>query len=430
MARSCVVVGAGAAGLSAAYRLANHGIRVTVLESEPYIGGRTRSERVGDTIINTGAGFLTSFYDRTLALARELGLAIEPARQPPGVVATPFGKLPFRIASARGAWRFPLVPWSSKLRALLLFARWRWDRRAHIADLRSLARLDRGDSVEGWAQRLIGSAGYHYLLRTGIEPFFSFGAEEASSAIGKALMRHAAGWEMLILAGGMGALCEALARRLEVRTGCRVSALEQSTAGVSVHHSGGAVDADYAILALPATAAARLEGLLPDEDRRDLASISYVPSVLLYFGYERPITVQHVAVTPSGPGRHAVSGVHCISHWTPQYVAEGKEVVLIRASGWRSAEVLDLDSDKMIARLRSDAEAIFGRLADPSWIRIYSRREANVVPTPGHYRRMLAFQRRPRERLFYAGDWLSGSTVEGAVRTGLEAAEAILARSS
>ena len=34
--------------------------------------------------------------------------------------------------------------------------------------------------------------------------------------------------------------------------------------------------------------------------------------------------------------------------------------------------------------------------------------------------------RRPRTRLLYAGDWLTGSTIEGAVVTGLSAAERIL----
>ena len=49
-----------------------------------------------------------------------------------------------------------------------------------------------------------------------------------------------------------------------------------------------------------------------------------------------------------------------------------------------------------------------------------------MITPPGHYRRMAAFLRRPRKRLLYAGDWLTGSTIEGAVRTGVSAAEQIL----
>jgi predicted NAD/FAD-dependent oxidoreductase len=286
--------------------------------------------------------------------------------------------------------------------------------------------MDRNESVERWGQRTMGQSAYEYLLRPGIEPFFAFDAREASAALGKALMHHASNWEMLFLPDGIGTLCDTLAQRLEVRTGCRAGAVEIGEQGATVHHAGGSIEADYVILALPASAAAKIEGSLSDQDRRELGAIRYTPHIQLYFGYERSITVQHVAVTATGPGRHAVSGVHLISQWTPQYVPEGKALILIRPSGWRSAELLDHEPDKMVAALRSDAEEIFGRLADPDWIRAYPRREAMVIPEPGHYRRVQAFLKRSRPRIRFAGDWLTGSTVEGAVRSGLHAAETIL----
>jgi predicted NAD/FAD-dependent oxidoreductase len=115
-----------------------------------------------------------------------------------------------------------------------------------------------------------------------------------------------------------------------------------------------------------------------------------------------------------------------LSRCIPQYVPEGKDMVCIHASSWRSAELLDREPARIAAALRADAEEIFGRLADPDWVRMYPRTEATVIPAPGHYRRMEAFLRRRRERTLYAGDWLTGSTVEGAVRTGLRAAEQVL----
>lgn len=426
MSRSCVVVGAGVAGLSAAHRLANAGIRVTVLEGEPHIGGRARSEHVGQFVIDTGAGVLTSFYDSTLRLARELQLNPVEVRRPPGAVATPFGKLEFDVGTPRGIWRFPLVPSSGKLRAVSLLARRAFDRRTHLADLASLARMDRRETVERWARRTIGEAAYQYLLRPAVESFFYFGADQASAAFGKALMRHAFGWTVFALPGGIGSLCDALAQRVEVRTGCSVGAVEATPAGVAIHHSGGTATADYAILAVPATAAARMEGSIAPQDREDLGSVRYVAHIVLFFGYERPVTVQHASVTPTGPGRHPIGVVQRASQWSPTYVPDGKDLVIIHASGWRSAELLDREPAKMAAALRTDAEAIFGRLADPDWIRMYSRREGMVIPAPGHYRRMHAFVRRPRERLLFAGDWLTGSTIEGAVRTGLHAAKRIL----
>lgn len=426
MSRSCIVVGAGPAGLSAAYRLANAGLRVTVLEAANAIGGRTRTERVGNFILNTGASFVATFYDATLALLRELRLdAMAPYPQT-GVLATPFGKLEFDLSSPRRIVSFPLISAGGKVRAAAMFGRALLRQRVHIAKTARLAPLDRGETVERWGLRTLGETAYHYLLRPGIEPFFYVGAEDASAALGKALVHHALKFRLLVLPAGMGALCDALAQRLEVRTGCQASGIEVRNASVVVRHAGGTLEADYAILALPATALARLEGPLPEADRADAAAVRYTPNIALYFGYERAITVQYPLVTPAGPGRHAIARVRTWSALAPQYVPEGKELLAIHASGWRSAELLDREPGKIVSELRADAEEVFGRMADPDWIRLYPRAEGTVVPVPGHYRRMAAFLRRPRTRLLYAGDWLTGSTVEGAVATGLSAAERVL----
>jgi oxygen-dependent protoporphyrinogen oxidase len=426
MSRSCVVVGAGPAGLSAAYRLANAGVRVTVLEADTTIGGKTRRERVGGFTVNTGASFLTTFFDATLTLARELRLDVVHPKVEPGIVATPFGKLPLDLQSFRRILRFPLISLSGKIRTLALFARVSLNRRSHVAELSSLARMDHGGSVERWGRRMLGQTAYDYIVRSGIEPFFYFGAEQASAALGKALLRHAIRWRTLVLGDGTGALCDALARRLEVRTGCAAGSVDVREDGATVHHAGGSIEADYVVLAIPAGAAARLGGSIPERDRVDLASIRYVPNLAVFFGYERPVTVQYPSVTPAGPGPHPIARVRTTSRWVRQWVPEGRELIGIYGSGWRSAELLRLDRDKAVAGLRADAEEIFGRLADPDWIRVYPRSEAIVVPEPGHYRRMQALQRRNRGRLLYAGDWLTGSTVEGAVRTGLAAAKKIL----
>jgi predicted NAD/FAD-dependent oxidoreductase len=286
--------------------------------------------------------------------------------------------------------------------------------------------MDRGGSIELWGRRRLGKTAYDYLLRSGVEPFFFFGAEEASAALGKALFRHAIKWDVHVLTGGLGEFCEALAQRLTVRTGCAAHAIEERETSVAVHHAGGTVEADYAVLAIPANAIVRLDGSINEQDRLDLGTVRYVPNIAVYFGYERPITVQFPSVSPAGPGRHAIARVRTTSTWAPQYVPEGNELLSIHATSWRSAELLDDSDDKMVKALRADAEQIFGRLADPDWIRAYPRSEAMVLPEPHHFRRMQAFQRRPRRRVLYAGDWLTGSTVEGAVRTGLTAAERIL----
>lgn len=426
MVRSCVIVGAGPAGLAAAHRLHAGGVKVTVLEASNAIGGRTRSERVGDFTVNTGASFLTTFYDSTLALLRALGIATQVPAQQLGSMATPFGRIEMELSAPRRILRFPLISLGGKVRTAAMFANAALRRRVHVARPTRLAWLDRGETIEQWGRRTVGDTAYQYLLRTGVEPFFYIGAEALSAALGKALFRHALGWQLLVVPNGMGAVCDALAAEIEVRTGCQASGIDLRERSVQVFHAGGVVEADACILAAPASALARLEGPLDPQDRADVAAVRTMPNLVLYFGYERPLTVQYPLVTPAGPGRHAIARVRTWSTLCPAYVPAGKELLAIQAMGWRSAELLDRDPGKIAAALRRDAEEVFGRLADPDWVRLYPRAEGTVITQPGHYRRMAAFLKRPRTRVFYAGDWLTGSTIEGAVWSGTTAAEAVL----
>ncbi|MFM9371927.1 flavin monoamine oxidase family protein [Streptomyces sp. Da 82-17] len=72
-----LIVGAGAAGITTAYRLRNSGLDVAVYESSDRIGGRTRSVDVGGVTVNTGAMFV--YRDTPAeALAAELGVRTEP----------------------------------------------------------------------------------------------------------------------------------------------------------------------------------------------------------------------------------------------------------------------------------------------------------------------------------------------------------------
>ena len=73
--KTCVVIGAGCAGLTAADALAEAGIEVTVLEARDRVGGRVWSDRAGNgALIERGAEFITAGYDATDAMVERLGL--------------------------------------------------------------------------------------------------------------------------------------------------------------------------------------------------------------------------------------------------------------------------------------------------------------------------------------------------------------------
>ena len=78
---SCIVVGAGFAGLAAAYRLSAAGWNVTVLEARNRTGGRAWSYRFSqapELVCEMGGEWIGKDHPRILALAKELNVALEP----------------------------------------------------------------------------------------------------------------------------------------------------------------------------------------------------------------------------------------------------------------------------------------------------------------------------------------------------------------
>lgn len=83
--KRCAVIGAGLAGLSAAYRLANTGWRVDVFEAQDRLGGRVCSYRfaghdVGHLVCELGAEWIGKSHTRVLELCKEFALKTEDHR--------------------------------------------------------------------------------------------------------------------------------------------------------------------------------------------------------------------------------------------------------------------------------------------------------------------------------------------------------------
>ncbi|MEA2387413.1 MAG: monoamine oxidase, partial [Thermoleophilaceae bacterium] len=72
-----IVVGAGYAGLTAAYRIAAKGKSVIVLEARNRVGGRALNHDLGNgKWSELGATFVGPTQDRVLALTKEMGIGL------------------------------------------------------------------------------------------------------------------------------------------------------------------------------------------------------------------------------------------------------------------------------------------------------------------------------------------------------------------
>src|SRR5262249_58360075 len=78
---SVLIIGAGFAGLTAAYELQRRGAHVRVVEARPRIGGRVQTIRSAfqhDQYAEAGGELIEGEHDATHALARTFRLTLQP----------------------------------------------------------------------------------------------------------------------------------------------------------------------------------------------------------------------------------------------------------------------------------------------------------------------------------------------------------------
>jgi len=146
------------------------------------------------------------------------------------------------------------------------------------------------------------------------------------------------------------------------------------------------------------------------------------------FGYERERVLYPGTITPAGAAQHGLSGIGSMRAWFPDRLPPGKEIVTLSAAAWRSAQLLGKPADHVASQLLADCVKAGVHVPAPDAVGVLEDRHAIVRTPPGHFRATQAFVARDRNGLELAGDWLSGSTVEGAVRSGEAAAQRVAER--
>ena len=229
------IVGAGLAGLSAAYRLEKAGIACRVFEARARVGGRVATATADGLTLNMGGEFVNSDHLDMLALANELGIELVDRREETTDVTL---SRPSPIISA--ASRFAENELADALRPLAVAIGADADRLDKDKE-RVAPELDRL-SVAEYLDRHAAELGEPYL-RPLIEAAIrsEYGVEPAESSAlqlvallptvdGQRVDVLGASDEAFVIKGGSARLAEALAARLEgrVETGKR---LETDRAG-------------------------------------------------------------------------------------------------------------------------------------------------------------------------------------------------------
>src|SRR5262245_38253161 len=212
-----IVVGGGIAGLTAGYTLQKDGFDVEVLEREDTPGGRMRSERHGDFIVDRGAQFVASSYKNMQALVDELGLKPQVRRLKTGRGATlRNGKfVSSNYAGFKAILRARDLSWSSRFRLPRIILELR--RNKGLLDFYAIekaAPLDDASAYD-WALSRFGREVLDEVIEPPFASTFTVLPENLSRAFVLATIDYMfGGFRLSAFHGGNGLLAQMLASKL------------------------------------------------------------------------------------------------------------------------------------------------------------------------------------------------------------------------
>ncbi len=273
------IVGGGMLGMTLAYRLAQQGQKVTLIEGANELGGLASAWQLGDLTWDRHY-HVTLLSDLTLrSLLRDLNLEqeMEWVETKTGVYA---GGTLYSVSNAIEFLKFPPLQLIDKIRLglTILYG-------ARIRDWRRLEKI----SVETWLRRWSGNRTFEKfwlpLLRAKLgENYKIASASFIWSTIARLCAARRTGLKKELFGYVRGGYAHILQRfgdvlaktGVDVKLGDRVTSVEQVSSGHLVHLQNGATEAfDQVILTTAAPIAAQLCPQLPSQEQQQLKDIQY-----------------------------------------------------------------------------------------------------------------------------------------------------------
>lgn len=435
--RDVVIVGGGLAGLSAAHFLKD--LDVLVLERESRAGGKARAELWGSLGYSSAATYFSEPYGPIKRLLDELGLEA-------GVLPHPqdslwLGGKAIADFLDSGIDRLPL-PESERagLRAMAADLR-----RSADGPLVAMPPVPDGDTLTPELRRLDRltlrehltkaygerAAAHADLVCRGI---FGAGAGDVSALQGLNALGAQFG-PTAAFPGGLGAIAEAVGRELgpRLRTGATALFVEQDADEVRVTYSSDGstrtARARRAILAVDAPTALSLARGLPEARSAALRSVRYSAYALVVLALREPLPLETMSLWSLGT---VFTDLSLPGLAQPPAGADGPAQLVLAAVPFGAQGQARLDGTpdpELVERVLADAETIFpGLRAKLHGARVVRWRHAMPVAGPGYLTELRPRLARPWGRVSFAGQETEMPYSEGAIASGLRAAEETRAR--
>jgi oxygen-dependent protoporphyrinogen oxidase len=381
--QSTAVLGAGVTGLTAAFRLAQHGHRVRLFEASSRVGGAVRTERTDGWLIEGGPNSLLSGEPALAALTDELGLAAE------RVGANPAAKNRYIVRRGRpvaapvsppALFGSPLFSFGAKLRL--------------FSEILARRKIRKNDvSLEEFVRDHFGQELVDYGLNPFVAGVYAGDPKNLSTRhafpslwkieqthgsiirgqIAEAKARKARGETrggIVSFQRGLQTLPDALAAGLPngaLALNARLEALVPGPQWSVVWHDGQHAHTesfDAVVSALPASGLASLRfGTHGDRPLASLESIEHPPVSSLFLGYRRDQVAHPLdgfGVLVPAVEKRSVLGILFSSSLFAGRAPDGHVALTVMVGGSRQPELARLPTGKLLAVIDADLRELLG----------------------------------------------------------------------
>lgn len=399
-----VVIGAGAAGIAAARYLHDAGVDCLLVEARDRLGGRGWSVAAPDgATIDLGCGWLHS-ADRNewTGIARAQGRVIDESTPPWARPALEIG--------------FPRVQQLAFAQARNAFFARLEDLARQDADMPASAALEQGSPWNGLIRTSMGIIVGGELERISVRDFDNYADTEVN-------------WRV---AEGFGTVIAAHVATVPVALGCPMTHIDHSGKKLRIETARGTIVAEKAIVTLPTSVLAAMDTLFVPGLPAKIEAANNLPLGLdekLYIALEQADEFE-----PESRVFGRIDRVTAAYHMRPL----GKPMIEAYFGGTLAADLEKGGAAAFYDHAVSDLTALFGaRFADRmkpiavhAWGNDLFARGAYSFALPGYADCRQTLAAPIDNRLFFAGEACSQhdfSTAHGAYRSGISAAEQVLA---
>jgi squalene-associated FAD-dependent desaturase len=431
---SAAIVGGGLAGLAAACALAESGLRVTLFERRPYLGGRASSYHHPGTgeIVDNCQHVLFGSCTNLIAFYQRIGVSDQVGWSDRMTFVEPGGRqsilraswLPAPLHTAPAFLEFPFLDWTDKL-----------------AIARALAALipsplpDTSESFQAWLAR-------HGQTENSIQRFWKpilvsalsedldrISVRYAAQVVRESMKSPAAGHmgiPRVPLTGLYNAAADYITSRSgEIQLRCKVESFQSEDNRVTLTFADGSAAFDFLVMAVPYNA---LPSMLPEQPasqplQEKLARFESSPITGIHLWFDRQITDLAHAVLLD----RTIQWMFHKSKLLARNAEPGGSYIELVVSA--SHDLVEKSREEIVELARNELAEFFPAARSATLLKsaVIKEVHATYSPKPG-IEALRPLTNTAWPRVFLAGDWIATgwpATMESAVRSGYQAAESV-----